>query len=132
VTVTIRQAARALQDGHADVAARAFYAMRDEWDRGGDMGYPDGFIFLTGGVDAFAVRLELWTRDCLGDLACPTAAAAKKRGETLARQWKGEGWRWTGYVELPGRGRDRIFGYTWAADGASDEEIEEADLVEER
>lgn len=131
--MTVRQAARALQAGHADVAARAFFTMRDQWDRGGDMGHPEGFVFLLTNGDAFAVRLELWTRDCLGDLRCPTAAAATTRGEALARQWKGEGWRWTGYVELSGRSRDRIFGYTWAADGASEDEIEEAgeDTVEE-
>ena len=70
-------------------ALDTLHALRDNWAAGGDMGRPDGFVAVREGVDgggeafggeAYAVKIELWTDDCLMDLKKQDEAAARRRG----------------------------------------------------
>jgi len=115
-----------------DVARSAFFSLSDRWDLGGDMRMPDGFLFVAAGVDrVYAIKIELWTKDCLTDLARQDASTARRRGTALARDWQTQGWKETGYEEY---GKSGVFGFTWAVDRARKEEIDDpkAEVVEMR
>lgn len=105
-------------------AIEALHELRSNWDLGGDMGQPNGFLARRG-RDTFAIKLELWTDDCLDDLKTGGAAAARQRGTKLAKQWGKEGWPCTGYVEL--YGAEGAYGATWAWDRAKSEEVADTD-----
>ena len=102
------------------IAIAAFYSLENEWDRGGDMGYQDGLVFKHKGR-TYAVRLELWTEECLMALARRGPAQAKIRGQRLASEWQREGWPYTGYLAVTDNAD--IFGFTWAVDKARASEI---------
>jgi hypothetical protein len=104
------------------IAEEALHTLRSEWDRGGDMGNPEGVLIRYQGR-IYAVRLELWTKECLMDLPHRGSSQARERGQKLADQWKAEGWPQVGYVDV---GEEGVFGATWAVDRARDEEIADA------
>ena len=114
-------------------AIDTLHALRDNWAAGGDMGRPDGFVAVREGVDggdeafaeAYAVKIELWTDDCLMDLKKQDEAAARRRGEALAKKWAKEHWPHTGYVDLGGA--EGVYGATWAWDKATENELERTD-----
>lgn len=117
-------------DGGANPAIATLHALRDNWAAGGDMGRPDGFVAVRevgdGGVsEAFAVKIELWTDDCLMDLKKQDEAAARRRGEALAKKWAKEHWPHTGYVDLGGA--EGVYGATWAWDKATENEVQRID-----
>jgi hypothetical protein len=102
-----------------DIALKALNARRPDWHMGGDMGDPEGFLVDCGG-QLYAMRLELWSDDCLMDLARRTPAAARKRGEALAKRWTKAHWPQTGYKDL--RGAEGFYGATWAIAEATPDE----------
>jgi hypothetical protein len=106
-----------------NAALRAFYALQHMWDVGGDLGMPDGFVASTPGGKYVAVRLELWTEDCLMDCKVRDARRARMRGEALAARWLHQGWARTGYTPVDD---PDILGVTWAYDVATQEEINAA------
>jgi hypothetical protein len=127
--LTPARKAPAMRKNPSNPALQALYALRDNWSAGGDMGEPDGFLVRDGdgadGVAAvYAVRLELWTDDCLMDLAKQTPAAAHRRGRALAKAWAKAHWPHTGYEEI---GVDGVYGATWAFDKATASEQEKTD-----
>jgi hypothetical protein len=104
-------------------ALRALHALRDNWGSGGDMGNPEGFL-ARAGADVLAIRLELWTDDCLMDGPRQTAAEARKRGKALARRWAKAHWPHVGYEDL---GAEGVYGATWAYAPATADEIAATD-----
>jgi len=115
--------APAMRKNPSNPALQALHALRDNWGAGGDMGEPAGFLVRVGG-DVYAVRLELWTDDCLMDLAKQTPAAAHRRGRALAKAWAKAHWPHTGYEELC---LDGVHGATWAFDKATADEQSKTD-----
>lgn len=106
-------------------AIQDLHGLRDLWYRGGDMGFEDVLIVQTrDGV--YAVKIEIWSDDCLVDLKRGGPSAARRRGEALAKQWSKQKWPHTGYEELHGA-EGGCHGATWAWDHATEEEIEEVD-----